>query len=115
MFCPVCRCEFEEGFTHCAECNADLVDELPPEDEAEFVDLVTIMSAPDENIVMVVKSVLEAAGIRCFAKGEIVQDLFALVRAGGGFNPITGPVEIQVPLEDAQAARELLQADERIE
>jgi hypothetical protein len=28
MFCPVCECEFREGFTRCEGCNADLVSEL---------------------------------------------------------------------------------------
>ena len=28
MFCPNCRDEFRPGFTHCAKCNVDLVDEL---------------------------------------------------------------------------------------
>ena len=33
MFCPKCRGEFREGYTHCRKCDADLVDVLPPLDE----------------------------------------------------------------------------------
>lgn len=29
MFCPVCRDEYREGYTTCAECGAGLVRELP--------------------------------------------------------------------------------------
>ena len=28
-WCPKCRTEYREGFTHCADCGAELVDELP--------------------------------------------------------------------------------------
>ena len=28
MFCPVCKGEFREGFTHCDNCNVDLVQDL---------------------------------------------------------------------------------------
>jgi hypothetical protein len=29
MFCPVCKAEYREGFTRCADCDVDLVYELP--------------------------------------------------------------------------------------
>jgi hypothetical protein len=29
VFCPSCRDEFRPGFTHCAACDVDLVEELP--------------------------------------------------------------------------------------
>jgi len=29
MFCPQCRVEYRPGFTHCADCDVDLVYELP--------------------------------------------------------------------------------------
>lgn len=35
MFCPVCKYEFRRGFTHCNECDVDLVDALPPEEEVD--------------------------------------------------------------------------------
>jgi hypothetical protein len=30
MFCPQCNAEYRSGFTHCADCGVDLVNE-PPE------------------------------------------------------------------------------------
>jgi hypothetical protein len=29
MFCPECRAEYRPGFTHCADCDVDLVHDLP--------------------------------------------------------------------------------------
>jgi hypothetical protein len=29
MFCPQCKAEYRQGFTHCADCDVDLVWELP--------------------------------------------------------------------------------------
>jgi hypothetical protein len=34
MYCPVCKCEFREGFTRCDSCDVDLVPELGPEKPA---------------------------------------------------------------------------------
>ena len=32
MFCPVCKYEYRRGFTHCNDCDVDLVDALPSEE-----------------------------------------------------------------------------------
>jgi hypothetical protein len=34
MFCPNCELEYRPGFTHCNDCDVDLVEELPGEGEA---------------------------------------------------------------------------------
>jgi hypothetical protein len=31
MFCPVCKAEYRLGFTHCSDCDVDLVEHLDPE------------------------------------------------------------------------------------
>ena len=33
MFCPECRTEYRPGFTRCADCDVDLVHELPMADD----------------------------------------------------------------------------------
>jgi hypothetical protein len=76
-------------------------------------DLVTVLETSDPAVLVVAKSVLDAAGIRYLARGEGVQDLFAWGRVGTGFNPFTGPVHLQVAAADAEQARELLEAANR--
>ena len=36
MFCPACKYEFRRGFTRCNQCDVDLVDALPPDEEAGY-------------------------------------------------------------------------------
>jgi hypothetical protein len=68
---------------------------------------VTVLETSDPALLAVAKSLLEEAGIPFYAKGEGLQDLFALGRLTG-VNPVSGPVEIQVSAEDAAEARALL-------
>ena len=68
---------------------------------------VTVLETTDPAVLAVAKSLLDSAKIPYFAKGEALQGLFA----GGalaGFNPISGPVELQVSSEDARDAYALL-------
>jgi hypothetical protein len=45
MFCPICKAEYRQGFTRCADCEAELVHELPSaaivapsSDDSDFAD-----------------------------------------------------------------------------
>lgn len=104
MYCPVCRCEYREGFTVCSDCQVELVSELPPEPEAEYQEFVNVLSTHDQNIVAVVKSLFESNGIRCFIEGENIQRLMAV-----------GPIRVNVSPEDEEAARALLEDVEEVE
>ncbi len=110
MYCPSCKAEFRTGYTACAQCGVALVDELPPGPLPEYLDLTTVLVAPDESMLMVAKSRLEAEGIPCFTTNNM-QDLFGLGRIAG-YNLVTGPQELQVPPEDAERAIEILEAIE---
>ncbi len=74
----------------------------------ESFEPVTVLESSDPAVLAVAESLLAGAGIEYFAKGEAMQDLFAAGRFGTGFNPIVGPVQLQVPGEDAERATELL-------
>lgn len=74
-------------------------------DEEKFV---TVLRACSAGQVAVAKSILDEAGIHYIAKGEGVQDLFGVGRMGGGYNYVTGPVEIQVRKNDESEALDLL-------
>lgn len=68
---------------------------------------VTVFISSNSADLMIAKSLLEAENIYYYAKGEGVQDFFAGGRIGG-FNPIVGPVQIQVAAVDNKAAIEIL-------
>lgn len=85
-----------------------MVEEMDPEPEVEPLSLVTVFATGNPVTVVIAKSLLEEAGIRYLVKGEGLQDLFALGRVGFGFNPLVGPIEIQVRKRDQQEAAQLL-------
>jgi putative signal transducing protein len=117
MFCPKCRCEYQAGFSKCADCDVDLVDEAPPVDIkiAEWKEMVTIAKISDYAFLLVAKSLLQDAGIPYLAKNEGVQDLFGLGRIGTGFSIVAQPVELQVPPELVDDAVQLLDEIESTE
>ena len=71
-------------------------------------DLITVFESGNQGVIAFVKSILDSAEIPYLAKGENIQNLFGLGVIGTGFNPISGPVQIQVRREDESVARELL-------
>ncbi|MCB2292679.1 hypothetical protein LGK95_03895 [Clostridium algoriphilum] len=102
MFCPKCKCEYREGFDFCSDCKIQLVEELPSEEleneEFEYIELITIAVTSDLCIIPIVKSILDYGEIKYFIKGEKIRNIAV-------FNNI---MEIQVPLEDVQNAKDLL-------
>ena len=71
MFCPECRVEYRAGFTHCTDCDVDLVDELslertdlcaanPGDQEDPFC---AFWQGDDRRLHAELCSVLDAAGI----------------------------------------------------
>ena len=68
-----------------------------------------MVSSGDSGLIAVAKSLLQSAGIPFLVRGEAVQDLFGVGRVFGGFNIITGPIQLQVMTEDADDARLVLE------
>lgn len=99
MFCPRCRSGYVPGVLECDDCHVPLVEELPPEPQWEYVDLVTVYQTWDHGLFALAKSILEAEGIRHFVLGE------AFFTIG---NPAICGVQVQVSREDAEKARALL-------
>ncbi len=98
MFCPNCRYEYENHVTVCPECGATLTKELPPEDEVEYTELVTVYTTADAGLLGLAKSLLEDAGIDYFVRGESTKALFA-----------AGFMELQVHPHDAEEAEALIE------
>ena len=118
MICPNCGQEYREGVETCAECGTALVAEAPAgEDEedaeagpeAEWRDLAAVLVSIDIAELTVARSMLEAAGIPVFARGDTLQEFFGFGRLNGGVSAI-GPVRLEVPSEREAEARELLAA-----
>ncbi len=110
MICPQCGTEYKEGFTDCADCHIPLITGTAKEweREKEFVRLVPIYTTGNFAFVTVAKTVLEGAGILFNVKNENLQNLWGLGSMGTGYNPITGPMIIEVEAERADEAATLL-------
>jgi hypothetical protein len=70
MFCPRCKSEYRLGFIRCSDCNAELVDHLPPEDQSpvdspnpSLADFVVVTTAHDSIEEGQICSFLQANGI----------------------------------------------------
>jgi len=70
MFCPICKAEYRPGFTHCSDCNAELVSELLPDRPKETHDMVNLYSPNNEIELAMIKSLLNAEGFNYFVKNE---------------------------------------------
>jgi len=101
MYCPKCKGEFRTGFTECGRCGAALVAEPPTEPVPEYVELETVFVAPDEYVLMLAKSRLEAEGIRCTTRNEL--RAFGIYEGDFG-----GAPQLQVSTGDADRARRIL-------
>jgi Putative prokaryotic signal transducing protein len=107
MFCPECRIEYREGFTHCSDCDVDLVWQLPKLGEPD-VKLVKVLETGDPALIGVIESLLDGAEIDFLTKGAGLQELIGGGRIGTGFNTVVGPVEFWVREDQESAACELL-------
>lgn len=93
MFCPNCRAEYLPGVVQCSECMIPLVNELPPEPEDKYTEVLSTYNAGD---IALIKSILDDAEIEYQIEGEY-------------FNAILlQPVKILVLQEKVEAAREVL-------
>jgi hypothetical protein len=104
MFCPICKAEYRQGFTRCNDCDADLVETLPPEpskstpefvDYAEYKEVLTTFNPMD---IAFIKSILDAEEITYFVQGEH----FLNVR------PLALPARLMVKIDQVEQAVELL-------
>jgi hypothetical protein len=99
MFCPNCKAEYQEGITHCSDCDADLVVSLPErevnEDNATFIPILSTYNLGD---IAVLRSILDDQGIEYFIQGENT----AYIRG------YMDPSILKVREDQVQTVRELL-------
>jgi hypothetical protein len=119
MFCPQCKAEYRPGFIRCSDCGVDLVDRLPDEQDdligAQQDDLIDSpnLDPPDFVVIATVHNPLEEGQICSFlqANGIPAQPKSETLKRTHGMG--IGFVEILVPRELADAARDLLDKADR--
>jgi Putative prokaryotic signal transducing protein len=80
------------------------VEDLPLTDESPPLTIVTVLAAGDDTKIEMARSLLDAAGIGYWVKGERLQDFFGVDRLGPGYNVAIGPILLQVDAQDAEEA-----------
>jgi hypothetical protein len=109
MFCPQCRVEYPEKVRVCPKCGVGTVDRLPQPEPAPDVGLVRVLATGDAGVIAIARSLLDGEEIDFYVSGDGLQDLFGVGRIAG-FSFATGPAEFWVREDDAERARELLEA-----
>jgi hypothetical protein len=100
-FCPLCGAEYREGFDRCHDCDVDLVDELPDEEEWDPTDWVTVEEAHDETTAAIIEGFLLERGMTVRVLSRRDRDLASSLRG-------LGTVAVQVPTQDMDRALEAL-------
>jgi hypothetical protein len=110
VICPQCSTEYREGFTHCTDCDVDLIAPPPPAppDERPAIRLVKVFEGGNPAVIPVLESLFDDAGIEYSTTSENLQDLFAWGRVGSGYNYAIGPIMFYVRTEDESDARALI-------
>jgi putative signal transducing protein len=106
MFCPDCRAEYRPGFTHCVDCDVDLVELLPerhaPEPGPEETGPVIVFVTSDAFEAALVKSCLEASGVEVCLFDENISRIQPFYAA------LIGGIRVAVARDQEELAREVL-------
>ena len=76
MICPICKSEYRDGFNKCADCDVELVNEIPKLNEQESQngfnqnEAVEILQLSNFTDITFVKSLLESENILYSSYGE---------------------------------------------
>jgi hypothetical protein len=95
--------EFTNSVDVCSDCGSELRHgEVPPEPAVEYLELQTIYETSNSIQAHLIKSVLEQHDISAYVSGDSLQG------AVGEIPPTMLYIRLQVPLEDAERAREIV-------
>jgi hypothetical protein len=100
MFCPVCKSEYRDSYTHCADCDVDLVLSLTPEaDDGDHDPFVHLWSGGPGQMLAEIRSTLDDARISY----RVIENKDTLFNTN-----YRAPYEVAVPPSRIEAAREAL-------
>jgi hypothetical protein len=109
MWCPRCRTEYRQGYTTCADCGAELVEELPPVGPTDADGhyqgrIVELERRPSRFEAETVAARLRAEGVRVMLPGDDAEGVYGSVGSVHGYR-------IMVAEDDLAAAQEILAVD----
>jgi len=107
MFCPQCKAEYRQGFTHCVDCDVDLVYELDPSRpaaQAPIDDFRVIWRSTDQTSCVNVCYQLRDLGI-AYKVGETPGPI-------GSYMRVIRRYELSVPSGDYESAKSALRIEE---
>jgi len=112
MFCPRCGADYREGFDTCSDCGVPLVSEKDfrrlqearrrEDQRRRDIETVEVYSVQGEAEADIIRSLLEANGIKSFSTGQSVQSVHPFTVDG------LGHLKIMVRKEDAIEARKII-------
>lgn len=110
MFCPLCKAEYRPGYRRCADCDLDLVDELPP---AQGKELAQPTGLNDPRTIWIGDSETDCVSQCQLLKGaDIPYEVSQIVKDRRQRMQVIWRYELAVSQEDEARAKELLQLPE---
>ena len=102
-FCPSCLSEYRPGFSHCTDCDVELVESLPEAKPVAgintAVELVELATFPDHPEAEMIRELLEENGIVTVLMSD----------AGAGISPWSSPSMLLISRDEVERARAFYQ------
>ncbi len=113
-WCPKCGTEHREGFSHCADCQAALVDTPPKAKDQDLqyarIEEVLLTVAADEMEFTRIESLMAEAGIPVLKKHRGSGEYLELYMGQSPYG-----IEVYVPSDAHERAQALLSGDESVD
>ena len=109
MYCPECKAEYREGIYECADCEVELVHQLPEPPPPVHDDLIPVFRTTNPILLPLVKSLLDSSEVAYVVQGEEALGLFPLGAFGTKVSRASLAAVLYVKKEDADDVERLLE------